>query len=749
MQTRTRTKLLVCLFLGVIGFVGCQTSPEAKESHFFKRGHLLLEQKDYARALLEFRNAASAMPNDAEPYYQMGLAYLASGDNIGALRAFEKAAAVNPNHSGAQLKLSEFLAISRNEKLIQEGISRLQNVFGDSPDNPEVIHTLAIAEWNLGKSEEATRRLDEALNRLPTQLQASVTLARMKMSARDWNGAEDVLKKAVAAAPQSAPAALALGELYLSLRQPANAEPELKRALRLDPTNSEALRGLASIQLSTKRVAEAEQIYKQLATSSDKKDKPLHAMFLYQFGNRDAAVAEFESIAKAEPNDREARSRLITAYIGVNRISEAEKLLAAALKRNPKDIDALLQRAELRLRAGRMDDAERDLKDILHFSPDSAIAHLMLATAYGAKGLPSSRQQELQQALKLDPSMLPARLALELNFLSSKQAKTALDVLDQAPDNQKSQMRWMIGRNWALLSAGNLQEAKAGIDRALREGRSPEAIYQYAALRFMERDYAGARASLEELLNLDVSDARVSELLMETYAAQQAVPRGIERLRLLVASHPNSAPLHYLLGQWLKRTGSLDAARSAFEEARAADTHFVSADLSLAELDIQAGRNEVALQRLGRVLTADPKNVAALLLSARAQESIGSHAAVILNYRAVLNVDPANLIALNNMAYALALDNPDEALTLAQKAAEFAPRSPNVQDTLGWIYYRKGLFSMAVRSLKAAVDEEASPQRRFHLGMSYLKLGDEKTGQMMVHEALQKNPNLVRTEQGW
>ena len=37
-------------------------------------------KKDYARAILEFRNAARLLPNSAEAAYQLSLAYLDSGD---------------------------------------------------------------------------------------------------------------------------------------------------------------------------------------------------------------------------------------------------------------------------------------------------------------------------------------------------------------------------------------------------------------------------------------------------------------------------------------------------------------------------------------------------------------------------------------------------------------------------------------------------------------------------------------------
>jgi len=118
-------------------------------------------------------------------------------------------------------------------------------------------------------------------------------------------------------------------------------------------------------------------------------------------------------------------------------------------------------------------------------------------------------------------------------------------------------------------------------------------------------------------------------------------------------------------------------------------------------------------------------------------------------YRAILAMEPTNLIALNNFAYRLAETAPDEALKFAQQAAEMAPDEPSIQDTLGWIYYHKGMYSMAVPHLRASVDKQPNPRRQFHLGMSYLKTGDQASGQKLVREALQKDPNLAKTEQGW
>ena len=39
----------------------------------------------------------------------------------------------------------------------------------------------------------------------------------------------------------------------------------------------------------------------------------------------------------------------------------------------------------------------------------------------------------------------------------------------------------------------------------------------------------------------------------------------------------------------------------------------------------------------------------------------------------------------------------DQALTMAQRAVQAAPKSPEIADTLGWIYIKKNLSEEAIR----------------------------------------------------
>jgi Tfp pilus assembly protein PilF len=93
--------------------------------------------------------------------------------------------------------------------------------------------------------------------------------------------------------------------------------------------------------------------------------------------------------------------------------------------------------------------------------------------------------------------------------------------------------------------------------------------------------------------------------------------------------------------------------------------------------------------------------------------------------------------------------DPDEASKLAQRAVELAPENATVQDTLGWVYYRKRNYTMALTYLKAAVAKEPTPRREFHLAVCYLKIGNKELGEKLLQKTLQQDPKLPTKEQAW
>ena len=93
----------------------------------------------------------------------------------------------------------------------------------------------------------------------------------------------------------------------------------------------------------------------------------------------------------------------------------------------------------------------------------------------------------------------------------------------------------------------------------------------------------------------------------------------------------------------------------------------------------------------------------------------------------VLALSPRFAPAANNLARILSEHGGDKekALTLAQTAKEQAPDDPRVSDTLGWIFYRRGVHQRALALLKdSAAKLPGNPQIQYHLGMVSAQTGD-------------------------
>ena len=210
------------------------------------------------------------------------------------------------------------------------------------------------------------------------------------------------------------------------------------------------------------------------------------------------------------------------------------------------------------------------------------------------------------------------------------------------------------------------------------------------------------------------------DALAKTYALslrkQPAV--AMQTVQRYVSAQPKSAPLQNLLGQWLAAKNRYKEARNAFEAALAVDPSLDSARISLAYLDIYEGNLKSARQTLESVVRTPTFAVPGYFALAVADERDGNATAAIAHYRKVLDADPDNIPALNNLAYHLASDSdqPDEALKYAQKAKELAPGSVSVDDTIGWAFYRKGLYDTAVKYLESSVAKQSTGGKgKYHL----------------------------------
>ena len=740
----------VGLALLLLFAAACSRSPEARAAKHLQAAKVLIQKHDYSRAQLEARNAIQANPKSVEAYYDLGLTFEGSMDLAKAVSAYRKVLQLDPHHRDAQFHLAQLMAAYGDRTTVQEAESRLKALLGGSEDVPDTLKALAFTELRLGQPEEAMQYLNEAVARYPKDLAPSLLLAQVKLTEGDVKGAEETLKQLTATMPQSIEAKALLGAFYQSRQRWDEAEQALRQALALNNSSGLVLVQLASLDQAIGKNAEAEQIYKRLSVYSEKEYQPLYALYLFQTGRQPQAIQEFERLYKKDPEDRQARTRLIAAYNGANRRADAQKLLANVLKKNPKDLDALLQRGELLLADKQYARAEADFSQVQHLLPSSPEIHYLQAKLNQARGNVLLYRQELGDALRLNPALMSVRLELVQSFLQANDGKTALDLLNEAPEAQKQLPPFIEARNWAFWALGNLPAMRAGIDHGLGLQRTTQLLIQDGLYKLRTGDAAGARKVLEEALQIDPSDLLALRALNQSYRILKENPLAVTKVKEYAARAPKSADVQEFLGELLSSSGDAAGARAAFMAAKADSPEFIPADLALVRLDIVQGKWEDAQKRLEASATITSGTLPRVWLGIL-EEIRGQNGKAKQDFQKAVDADPNQAQALNNLAYLLAEQDHslDEALKYAQRAVEVDPAKPNYADTLGWILYQKGLYSSAIPYLekadtapRGALPASSSAVWKYHLAMAYAKTGDQQRSRTTLEAALKINPRL-------
>jgi uncharacterized protein (TIGR03790 family) len=166
-----------------------------------------------------------------------------------------------------------------------------------------------------------------------------------------------------------------------------------------------------------------------------------------------------------------------------------------------------------------------------------------------------------------------------------------------------------------------------------------------------------------------------------------------------------------LQGETRLARNDLPGARQAFEAAVMAEPRLDTANRTLAELYEKDGQFEKAVDRYRRVLANSPNDV----------------------------------IALNNLAFCLAvrLNRPKDGLPQAQRAYTLSNGAPLIADTYGWLLHLTGDRAQALGILQfAAGGAPAVGEVRFHYAVVLSITGDRVTAQRELAKALELDPSL-------
>ena len=152
-----------------------------------------------------------------------------------------------------------------------------------------------------------------------------------------------------------------------------------------------------------------------------------------------------------------------------------------------------------------------------------------------------------------------------------------------------------------------------------------------------------------------------------------------------------------------------------------------------------------ARQALEEVVTLAPQAPSPVFALAQLQDLLGDYDAAITSYRRLLELQPDHIVALNNLAYALAVRRkaPAEARSLAERAALAAPKSGVIVDTYAWILHLLGEDELAVKLYARVVElEPRVADIRVHAAIVYAAVGNNERAAAELKEALRLDASL-------
>jgi len=311
-------------------------------------------QKDVAE-----KTAQRALELDpAEPGAVSLLAslYMRTGRHADARTLMQNAVTAQPSDQGMRAVFAQVLLEDGD---VDGAIAQLEAIAKLDPKEP--AHEARLADL-LGSS----GRVDAALARLDTfvavQNTAQAKLLKVEFLAkyRGHDAALATLRDYVAAAPKDADLALALAQALDESGDRAEAEQSYRAIVAARPSDaavSNARVGLAGLLARDKRTGEAEnELSKILDTEpNNARALVLRGRLALGTGHADAAIADFRTALRDDPNSAQVQGLLATAYRASDQPLLAKETLLAAVQIAPADTDLRKQLFALALGTGEWD----------------------------------------------------------------------------------------------------------------------------------------------------------------------------------------------------------------------------------------------------------------------------------------------------------------------------------------------------------------------------------------------------------
>jgi tetratricopeptide (TPR) repeat protein len=687
----------------------CSSSDEQQFAQYVERGDRYAAQHQYREAVIEYKNATRAAPNDVSTHWKLAQAAIAIKEFSTAFTELHQITTLDPGHYGAAETLGQMYLAAGKMQEAGRIADNLIEAHRQLPAGYLLLGRLAAQEGNLAA---AITHFEEAVQRDPTMDGTMVALGHLYLLQQNPAQALAWYERALNARPDSVEAYMARGNYYVVAGRRADAEKDFDRAVSLSKGSEDARLAIGVQHLRQGRPFRAEQ--------------------------------EFTAVA-GETNSRKARLLLTELKLELGRVAEAKQLLSVILQEDRQDLATIFLQGRVALAEQRYNDARSFFEDVMKRDAAMAAAHLYLGLVDLVDGSRTAGEEHILQAVKLDPDNPKPHLVLAEFYLNensfAKAEQEAFEVLRRNPAHVQAAVLYAD----SFLLRDEWDKAEAVYSALLTQlPDNPIGPAKMALLKQRQGFTSQAAALWGEAVKRSPADhGLMSEYLLALLATGGQNKAG-RLLKEYIEQGPEDPVRWEVAGRFHVAARHPDQAEKAFQKATELAPRDPRPAYQLAQFYIV--RNHPAAEAaLRTVLSRDETYEAAhtslgLLLAGRGETDEAN-----VHYRRALDLKPADYIAANNLAASLADQDAslDEALRYGRLALAAAPSVPAVQDTVGWIYFKKGSVEEAYPLLSAAaggLGDNATV--RYHHAMVLARRGEKASATAELEAALSLSKNF-------
>lgn len=686
--------------------------------------HLAQQQPDEARSAYD--KSIAIAPKSYQTVFKRALLNLQSGDPEGAQADADTLLRMSQQEPGANY-LQGLIHYQAGE--YEEAITSLSAAERAWEQFPLVLYYLGSAQLIQGHIDQATVLAQRFHALVPAHSGGRKLLATTQLQQGDYRKVQNMLGPVLEANPDDVDALNLMSNALLRDGKTDEGIALLQRVAELQPDSPVAQVKLGAGLLIDGQGEEAAQ-HMETALKLDPEFQQADILLVINHLQRqdyEAAIEAAEAFRRRNLSSTIPLNLQGKVYLAAGQQDKARASFEKALAIDADDPGANFSLAQMAIADGELTRARAYYNTVLKSHPDHLAALLQLALLDARENNSEALLAHMEQAIAAHPAALEPRLLLGRYHLSQGRPEKVAPLFDSLEEEQQRSPQVLQLLALSQLSAKEHGKAKYTLEQLIESTPDTADLHHMMARAAAgEGDYEQVEQELLRALEIDETHLPSRIALARLAMTQGEEDKFEQQLALLAVQAPDHPDALLLRAMQASRSNDSAAAvklsERAFKVAPGSDTL-----LALGAYKEKAGDHEGTLELYREWMKTHPEDADVKMATAISLQGAQQEEESAKYFEQVIQLNPDNVVALNNLAWYMREQDPVTALGYVRRANKLAPNSADILDTLAVLEYINNDYKQAQSSIKQAlVRSPNNPSILYHSAMIAAALGKKE-----------------------